>query len=153
MIPCPGSPESQAVSQGDISHYRIVGALGQGAMGEVYRAVDQRLGREVALKMLPPDAEGDPDWQTRMLREAQAASALNHPGIVTLYDIATDGGRSFLVMELITGDRLSDLARRGSGLPWRRAVELAAGIAEALAAAHKLGILHRDVKSDNVMVT
>ncbi|HTM18901.1 MAG TPA: serine/threonine-protein kinase, partial [Kofleriaceae bacterium] len=141
------------MARAELSHYRILEALGQGAMGEVYRAVDQRLGRQVALKMLPADAEGDPDWQTRMLREAQAASALNHPGIVTLYDIATADGCSFLVMELVAGDKLSDLARRGDGLTWRRAVELTAGVAEALAAAHALGILHRDVKSDNVMVT
>ena len=134
-----------------LSHYRIIAPLGRGAMGEVYRAVDQRLGREVALKMLPREVEGDPDWQTRLLREAQAASALNHPGIVTLYDIAADAGRAFLVMELVIGEPCSALARRG--VPWRRAIELTAAVADALAAAHRLGILHRDVKSDNLMVT
>ena len=139
------------MSPSDISHYRILGRLGRGAMGEVYRAVDQRLGREVALKMLPRDVEGDGDWQTRLLREAQAASALNHPGIVTLYDIESVDGRSFLVMELVAGEPLSELARRG--LPWRRALELVAAVADALAAAHALGILHRDIKSDNLMIT
>ncbi|MBZ0238392.1 MAG: protein kinase, partial [Deltaproteobacteria bacterium] len=136
---------------GDISHYRILGQLGRGAMGEVYRAVDQRLGREVALKMLPREVEGDADWQTRLLREAQAASALNHPGIVTLYDIEHDEGRSFLVMELVSGEPMSEVARKG--VTWERALELVAGVADALAAAHALGILHRDIKSDNLMVT
>ncbi len=139
------------VPPGEISHYRILGRLGRGAMGEVYRAVDQRLGREVALKMLPREVESDADWQTRLLREAQAASALNHPGIVTLYDIESAQGRSFLVMELVTGEQLSEVARRG--LTWQRAVELTAAVADALAAAHALGILHRDIKSDNVMLT
>ena len=136
---------------GDISHYRILGRLGRGAMGEVFRAVDQRLGREVALKMLPREVEGDADWQTRLLREAQAASALNHPGIVTLYDIEHDEGRSFLVMELVSGEPMSEVAKQG--VTWERALELVASVADALAAAHALGILHRDIKSDNLMVT
>jgi eukaryotic-like serine/threonine-protein kinase len=135
----------------EVLHYRITGELGQGAMGEVYRAVDQRLGREVALKMLPGDIAEDEASQKRLLREAQAASALNHPGIVTLYDLASADGRTFLVMELVTGERFSDLARRGT--TWRRAIELVAGVASALAAAHARGILHRDIKSDNLMVT
>ena len=136
---------------GQLSHYRIVGPLGRGAMGEVYRAVDQRLGREVALKMLPRDVEGDVEWQSRLLREAQAASALNHPGIVTLFDIASADGRSFLVMELVSGEPWSTLARRG--VTWTRALALTAAAADALAAAHRLGILHRDIKADNLMVT
>ncbi len=139
------------VAAGDISHYRILGPLGRGAMGEVYRAVDQRLGREVALKMLPRDVEGDADWQTRLLREAQAVSSLNHPGIVTLFDITAADGRSFLVMELVLGEPFAAVARRG--VAWRRALTLVADVADALAAAHTLGILHRDIKSDNLMVT
>src|SRR5690242_59488 len=100
-------------------------------MGQVFRAVDQKLGREVALKMLPADMARDRDWQARMLREARAASALNHPGIVTLYDLEVADGRTFLVMELVQGERFSDLATHG-GVPWRRAVELVAGVADAL---------------------
>ena len=120
-------------------------------MGEVWKATDQRLGREVALKMLPADVAADAAAQARFLREAQAASALNHPGIVTLHDLESVDGQSFLVMELVEGDRFSDLARRG--LPWRRALELTAGVADALAAAHARNILHRDIKTDNLMVT
>jgi Tol biopolymer transport system component len=139
------------VAERDILHYRILDELGQGAMGQVFRAVDQKLGRQVALKLLPAEVAGDAGWEARMLREARAAGQLNHPGIVTLHDIEHDGGRTFLVMELVHGERLSDLATQG--VPWRRAVELAAGIADALGAAHALGILHRDIKTENVMVT
>ncbi len=133
------------------SHYRIITRIGRGAMGEVYRAVDERLGREVALKMLPEDVEHDEDWQRRQLREAQAASALNHPGIVTLFDIGSVDGRSFLVMELVSGNLLSAVVKEG--VPWRRVVDLVAQCADALGAAHTAGLLHRDIKSDNVMVT
>src|SRR3990167_3326490 len=134
-----------AVGPRDILHYRILDELGQGAMGQVFRAVDQKLGRQVALKLLPADVAGDPGWEARMLREARAASQLNHPGIVTLHDIEHDAGRTFLVMELVSGERFREVAARGC--PWRRALELCAGVADALAAAHAHGILHRDIKA------
>lgn len=134
-----------------VLHYRILGELGQGGMGQVFRARDERLGREVALKMLPADLATDADFQARLLREARAASALNHPGIVTLHDLETADGVTFLVMELVEGERVSDLAV--TGVPWEKAVDLVADVADALAAAHARGILHRDIKSDNVMVT
>ncbi|NVB77644.1 MAG: protein kinase [Kofleriaceae bacterium] len=134
-----------------VLHYRILGELGQGGMGQVFRARDERLGREVALKMLPADMAADADFQARLLREARAASALNHPGIVTLHDLETADGVTFLVMELVEGERVSDLAV--NGVPWEKAVDLVADVADALAAAHARGILHRDIKSDNVMVT
>ncbi|MDX2093188.1 MAG: protein kinase [Kofleriaceae bacterium] len=135
----------------ELLHYKIVERLGQGAMGEVFRAVDQRLGREVALKMLPSDVANDPTSHERLVREARAASALNHPGIVTLHDIERVDGQAFIVMELVIGKRFSDLAQEG--VTWRRAVELVASVGEALAFAHARDILHRDIKADNLMVT
>jgi len=131
-------------------HYRILAELGQGGMGQVFRARDERLGREVALKMLPADLASDANFQARLMREARAAGALNHPGIVTLFDIESHEGRTFLVMELVEGDSFSKLATQR--IEWKRAVTLVAGVAEALAAAHARGILHRDIKSDNLMV-
>ncbi|HUS32584.1 MAG TPA: protein kinase [Kofleriaceae bacterium] len=134
-----------------VLHYRILAELGQGGMGQVFRARDERLGREVALKMLPAELASDADFQARLLREARAASALNHPGIVTLFDLQSFEGRTFLVMELVEGESLAKLARRG--VEWRKAVLLVIGVADALAAAHARGILHRDIKSDNIMIT
>jgi Tol biopolymer transport system component len=100
---------------------------------------------------LPAELASDADFQARLLREARAASALNHPGIVTLYDLETYEGRTFLVMELVEGESFSKLARKG--VEWKRAVELVASVADALAVAHARGILHRDIKSDNLMLT
>ena len=97
-------------------HYRILAELGQGGMGQVFRARDERLGREVALKMLPAELASDADFQARLLREARAASALNHPGIVTLYDLQSFEGRTFLVMELVEGESFSRWA--ASGMDW-----------------------------------
>ena len=134
-----------------ILHYQILAELGQGGMGQVFRARDERLGREVALKMLPAELASDADFQARLLREARAASALNHPGIVTLFDLETYEGRTFLVMELVEGESFSKLARRG--VEWKRACDLVASVADALALAHSRGILHRDIKSDNLMLT
>lgn len=134
-----------------ISHYRLTSRLGKGAMGEVYRAVDERLGRAVALKLLPRSRAESADMQARLLREAQAASALNHPGLVTVHDVGAWHGQVFMVMELVEGDRLSDLARRGIAI--EEALRLIADAADALGAAHARDILHRDVKSDNLMRT
>jgi tRNA A-37 threonylcarbamoyl transferase component Bud32/dipeptidyl aminopeptidase/acylaminoacyl peptidase len=131
-------------------HYRIIERLGSGAMGEVYRAVDEKLGREVALKMLPQEAPAERTSQLRLVREARAASALNHPGIVTLHDIElADDGRSFIVMELVHGQLFTELRN----LPWRRCCELVASVGDALAFAHGRSVLHRDIKSDNLMLT
>jgi serine/threonine protein kinase len=139
------------VSDERVSHYRLIGLLGRGAMGEVYRAVDERLGRPVALKLLQPAQTGSADMQARLLREAQAASALNHPGIVTVHDVGAFQGRVFMVMEFVEGERLSDVARRGVDID--EALRLVAEAADALGAAHQRNILHRDVKSDNLMRT
>jgi eukaryotic-like serine/threonine-protein kinase len=134
-----------------ISHYRLVARLGKGAMGEVWRAVDERLGRAVALKLLPAARASQQKLQARLLREAQAASALNHPGIVTVHDVGSWQGQTFMVMELVEGEPLSELAR--TGVPIAEALRLVADAAEALAAAHERDILHRDIKSDNLMRT
>src|SRR5437867_3071607 len=103
-------------------------------MGKVHVAVDERLGREVAIKILPLEVARSPDRQARFQREAQAASALNHPGIVTVHDVGNDGGRLYLVMELVDGESLGTVAARG--LPLDEALELTAQAADALAAAH-----------------
>jgi serine/threonine protein kinase/Tol biopolymer transport system component len=134
-----------------ISHYRLVATLGRGAMGEVWRAVDERLGRPVALKLLPKARAGQTNMQARLLREAQAASALNHPGIVTVHDVGAWHGQIFMVMELVDGEPLSELARRG--IPVAEALRLVADAADAMATAHQREILHRDIKCDNLMRT
>jgi len=134
-----------------VSHYRLVAPIASGAMGEVYRAVDERLGRSVAVKLILPSLGTSADRQARLLREAQAASALNHVGIVTVYDLGAWRGRIFLVMELVDGDPLSDVAARGVGVD--EALRLCALAADALGAAHERGIFHRDIKSANLMRT
>jgi serine/threonine-protein kinase len=135
-----------------LSHYRIHAKLGEGGMGVVYRAQDDRLGREVALKVLPPGALADQTAQARLLREARAASALNHPNICTIYDIGEAGGRFFIAMEYIHGQPLSALVATGA-LPLEMVVRYGAQIADALAHAHERGIVHRDLKSSNVVIT
>jgi serine/threonine protein kinase/tetratricopeptide (TPR) repeat protein len=132
--------------------YEIVQPIGAGGMGEVYRARDERLGRDVALKILPAEVAASPDRLARFQREARTVAALNHPGIVTLHTIEESGGTHFLTMELVEGDSLDRLVVPG-GLPVPRVLELAIPLAEALAAAHERGVVHRDLKPANVMVT
>jgi TolB-like protein len=121
-------------------------------MGEVYRATDTKLGREVALKVLPVNVAGDADRLARFQREARAVAALNHPNVVTLYSVEECGGTHFLTMEMIEGQSLDRLIP-ANGLPLERIVEIAGALADALCAAHEKGILHRDLKPANVMVT
>ena len=135
-----------------LSHYRIHAALGAGGMGEVYRATDTKLGRDVALKVLPPDVASDPERLARFQREARAVAALNHPNVVTLYSVEESEGVHFLTMELIEGQSLDRLIS-SNGLPAERVIEIAGAMAEALSAAHEKGIVHRDLKPANVMVT
>jgi serine/threonine protein kinase len=132
--------------------YQIIRPLGAGGMGQVYRARDTRLQRFVAIKVLHDRVALDPDRQRRFAQEAVAASALNHPNILTVYDVGADGEIHYLVSELIEGDSLRAEMNRGR-VPLKRVVEIAHEIAEGLAAAHAAGIVHRDLKPDNVMVT
>ena len=134
-----------------LSHYRIEHLIGQGGMGVVYRAIDTRLGRVVAIKVIAPGAAGDRDRRDRFLKEARAASALNHPNIVTIHEVDHADGIDFLVMELVGGRPLNELIPRG-GMAVDRVLELAEQIAGGLAAAHAAGIVHRDIKPANIVI-
>ena len=132
--------------------YEVLEPLGVGGMGEVYRARDPRLGREVALKVLPEALAADRDRIARFEQEARAASALNHPNIVTIHEIGREGETAFIAMELVDGKTLRELTASGA-MPVRRILGIAAQIAEGLAKAHGAGIVHRDLKPENVMVS
>jgi Tol biopolymer transport system component len=135
-----------------VGPYTVAGPLGAGGMGEVYRARDERLGRDVALKLLPASAVANADRLQRFEQEARATAALNHPNILALYDIGRSEHGPYLVTELLEGETLRAALERGA-MPVRKALDAAAQIARGLAAAHERGIVHRDLKPDNVFVT
>src|SRR5712692_3489461 len=135
-----------------LRHYRIEAKLGEGGMGVVYRAVDTHLDRTVAIKVLPASALADADRKARFVQEAKAASALNHPNIITIHDIDSADGVDFIAMEYVPGKTLDRLAGR-RGLKFQEALKYGIQIADALSAAHAAGIIHRDLKPANVMVT
>jgi serine/threonine-protein kinase len=135
-----------------LGDYELLAPLGAGGMGEVWRALDTRLGREVALKLLPDSLADDAARLSRFEREAKLLAAVRHPGIATLLAVERVDGRPFLVLELIEGPTLADRLQRGA-LPWKEAVEISRHIADALEAAHEKGVVHRDVKPSNVKVS
>ena len=132
--------------------YEILSLLGAGGMGEVYRATDTRLGRDVAVKVLPADLASNADRLARFEREARIVAGLNHPNIVVLHSVESEAGFRFITMELVEGQSLDRHVRPG-GLPAARVVELGLAVSDALVAAHDKGVVHRDLKPANVMLT
>src|SRR5262245_28162314 len=135
-----------------LSHYEILLPIGKGGMGEVWKARDTKLGREVAIKTLPPDVEQRPDWLSRFEREAKVLASLNHPNIAAIHGFDHDQGLHFLVLELVDGETLADRLRRGP-IPIEEALTIARQIGEALEAAHEKGVIHRDLKPANIKIT
>src|SRR5262245_56727144 len=135
-----------------LGHYTIISKIGSGGMGEVYCGRDTRLDREVAIKILPANYASDPDRLKRFEQEARTTSALNHPNILTVYDIGTHEGSPYIVAELLAGSELRVQLNQGP-LPPRKAIDYAQQIAQGLAEAHERGITHRDLKPENLFVT
>src|SRR6201987_5942304 len=136
-----------------LGSYEIIGEIGAGGMGEVYKAHDSKLGRNVAIKVLPEAFAHDPERLSRFQREAKMLAALNHSNIATIYGLEQSNGTSYLVTELVSGETLADRVKRDGAVPIEEALKIAVQIAEALEAAHEKGIIHRDLKPANVKVT
>jgi serine/threonine protein kinase len=135
-----------------LGDFEIVRHIGRGGMGDVYQARDVTLGRVVAIKLLPDTVESSAASRSRLVREARAASALNHPNIVTIHAVEDAGGRAFIVMEYVEGQTLAERLADGP-LEWREMARIAADVADALDTAHAIGIVHRDIKPANIVIT
>ena len=136
-----------------LSHYRIVSKIGAGGMGEVYLAQDTKLDRKVAIKFLTSETSGDENANKRLIREAKAAAALNHPNICSIYEVGEEDGRHFIVMQYVEGEMLATRMAREPPLDLHESLSIAVQIADTLTEAHSKGITHRDIKPQNVMIT
>ena len=156
IISSPGGIQSRhlTLSAGSrLGPYEILAPIGAGGMGEVYRAKDAKLGREIAVKVLPSATASDPDRRQRFEMEARSASALNHPNILTIYDIGEADGTVYIAMELVEGRTLRELVASGEPVPTKKLLDVAVQTAEGLAKAHSAGIVHRDLKPENIMIS
>ena len=136
-----------------LGSYEVLSQIGAGGMGEVYQAHDTKLGRDVAIKVLPDAFAHDPERLSRFQREAKMLASLNHPNIATIYGLEQSGVTNYLVMELVPGENLAERIKRGGAVPIEEALAIARQIAEALEAAHEKSIIHRDLKPANVKLT
>ena len=137
-----------------LGHYGIVEKIGAGGMGVVYRARDERLERDVAIKVLPEEVAADTDRLRRFEREAKAVAALSHPNILEIFDFDTEGDVTYAVTELLEGETLREHLQTSRGpLPWRRVQEIGAAVANGLGAAHGKGVVHRDIKPSNIFLS
>jgi len=145
-----GQTQTVIPSGRQLGSYQVRSLLGKGGMGEVYRAHDPKLARDVAIKTLPAEFAGHAEWLARFQREARMLAALNHPNIAALYGLEESGGVHYLVMELVEGETLAERLHRASPLAPNEALEICAQVAEALQAAHEKSITHRDIKPANI---
>ena len=134
-----------------IGRFKIIEKIGSGGMGEVFLAEDEKLGRKIALKVLPAEVASEPERMRRFVLEAKTASALNHPNIVTIYEINDDGEMPYIAMEYVKGETLARMLR-SERLEMAKVIDIAIQIAGALAPAHEAGVVHRDVKPDNIII-
>src|SRR6266850_4931262 len=142
----------KAIIETTIAHYRIMEPIGKGGMGAVYKAYDKKLQRVVALKLLPPEYISQQDRRRRFFQEARAASALNHPHILTVYEVGEDEGKPYIAMEFVEGETLRQKIKSRT-LQVNEILGFAIQIAEGLAKAHEMGIIHRDLKPENLMIS